>query len=627
MNTQRKKITLALACSLVLAMGGAPAFAAGGPVATLDDVEGATLYIEARGRYWDFAESQQKVGDWTGSGFIIDPSGIAVTNNHVVAGASTLNAYIGGKGEPISARVLGRSECSDLAVIQLDADGLRYLQWYTDTPKVGLKVFAAGFPLSDPQFDLQDGIVSKARAGGDTSWSSIKQVMQHSASLNPGNSGGPLVTEKGAVVGVNYRSRDAAKQYFAIARDEALPLIRAMRDGKDVDTLGLAPEADILTIGNDKVSGIWVTAIQSGSPADKAELKPGDFIYEMEGIPLSEDGTMKEYCSVVRSRKAGDPIAMKVLRTPTNELLEGQINGRAVKVTGSLDAPQTGTTQATPEAPQGQGSASLEIINESEETIAGFNYAAPDATEWGDSVLGDVTIAPGESFVLRGLEAGTFDLRALNEEGKSMGALYGVAMEGELKWTLRGLAPLPAGARVRLEDDFANPDDWEASSSEFSEISIQDEAYVIELKQENRLAWGMYDSFKTSGGFLAEVGCAVDNEGGLCGIGFSQNDENLIWFQIDPARQEYSLQYLKAGEWQDNLIDYTTSAYISPAGSNAIAIGRQGRAINLYVNGTLIDTVNLNPIANGYVIFGAGTAEKVESATATLDDLTVWQVR
>lgn len=628
MKTKRNLHLVGIALTLVAAMGSAPAYAAGDPVKTLDEVEQATIYIEAKGRYWDFAEGAQKVGDWTGSGFIIDPSGIAVTNNHVVAGASTLDVYIGGKGDPISARVLGRSECSDLAVIQLDAEGLRYLEWFSETPKVGLKVYAAGYPLSDPQFDLQDGIVSKAKAGGDTSWASIKQVMQHSASLNPGNSGGPLVTENGAVVGVNYRSRDAAKQYFAIARDEAQPLIKTMLAGKDVDTLGIAPEADILTIGDEKVSGIWVTAIQSGSPADKTELKAGDFIYEMEGIPLSSDGTMKEYCRVVRSRRAGDPIAIKVLRTPTNELLEGQFNGRVMKVAGSLDVPQQSEqAKATPEAPQNQGNATLELINESKQTIAGFNYVSPDATDWGDSIINDVSIAPGESFIVEGLAAGTFDMRALNEDGKSMGSLYNVAMEGDMKWTVRGLADLPAGARVRLEDDFSNPDDWEASSSEFSEISIQDETYVIQLKQPNRLAWGTYDTFKTAGNYLAEVSCKVDVDGGLCGIGFSRDDNNLIWFQVDPAGQEYSLQHLKAGEWQDNLIDYTVSAYVAPAGANSIAIGRQGKNINLYMNGTLIDTIAANPITNGYVIFGAGTTEDVEAAVGTLDDFTVWQVR
>ncbi len=627
MNTKRTFLTISIALSVVAAMASTPALAAGDPVTTLDDVEQATIYIEAKGPYWDFNTSEQKVGDWTGSGFIIDPSGIAVTNNHVVAGASTLDVFIGGKGDPISAKVLGRSECSDLAVIQLDADGLRYLEWYGEAPKVGLKVFAAGYPLSDPQFDLQDGIISKARAGGDTSWASIKQVLQHSASLNPGNSGGPLVTEDGAVVGVNYRSRDAAKQYFAIARDEALPLIRTMRSGKDVDTLGLAPEADVLTVGNDKISGIWVTTIQSGSPADKAELKPGDFIYEMEGIPLSEDGTMNAYCRVVRSRKAGDPISIKVLRTPTSELLEGQFNGRVLKVSGAIDMPQSEQAKATPEAPQGQGNATLELINESDTPIAGFNYVSPDATDWGDSVLGDVTVAPGESFIIQGLEEGTFDMRVLDEEGKSMGSLYNVSMEGDMKWTVRGLADLPAGARVRLEDDFSNPDDWESSSSEFSEISVQDDTYVVELKKPNRLAWGTYDSFKTAGNFLAEVSCKVDVEGGLCGIGFSRDDNNLIWFQINPALQEYSLQSLKNGEWQDNLIDYATTAYIAPVGTNSLAIGRQGKTINLYMNGTLIDSINANPITNGYVIFGAGTTEDVEAAVGTLDDLTVWQVR
>lgn len=601
------------------------------PITSLEDVEKATLYITARGRYWDFDSSSQKLGDWTGSGFIIDPSGIAVTNNHVVAGASSLEVLVGGQGDPIGAKVLGRSECSDLAVIQLNGNGFNYLNWYTGVPKVSLDVYAAGFPLGDPQFDLQDGIISKAKASGNTSWASVKQVLQHSASLNPGNSGGPLVTRDGAVVGVNYRTRSDVKQYFAIARDEALPMIRAMIQGQDVDTVGIAPEADVIKVGDEQLGGIWVTAIQSGSPADDAELKPGDFIYELQGSPLSEDGTMSEFCRIVRSHKASDRMNIKVLRTATDEWLEGQLNGRPLKVTGKLNSP---TAEATPEAEataasavSQNGDASLEIVNESGVTIAGLNIASPEATEWGGNVLGDVTIPASESYVISGITAGTYDIRALDGDGKSIGSIYSAALEGDQKWTVYGLAGLPSGAQVKLEDDFStDTDKWTLSSSDSAEFNIADEAYVIRVKQQNRLAWGTYDSFKTSGGFLTEVSCKVDSADGVCGIGFEADAKNFMWLQVHPSKQEYSLSWQKGGKWQTDLIAPQTTVYIAPTGTNAIALGRSGKKISVYINGTLMETIDSTAIPNGFVIFGGGTVE-TDDVTITLDNLSVWQVR
>lgn len=628
MNTRTKTVAAATGAAALLAAATAapPAWAqpAGQAARTLDDVQQATLFITARGRYWDYDAQAQKRGEWTGSGFLIDPSGLAVTNNHVVAGASSVEAYIGGAGDPINARVIGRSECSDLAVIKLDGSDFAYLDWYTGTPKVGLSIYAAGFPLSEPQYDLQDGIVSKARAGGDTQWASIKQVLQHSATMNPGNSGGPLVTADGQVVGVNYRTRSAtSNQYFAIARDEALPLIKVMREGKDVDTVGASPEADVATIGGERVPGLRVTAIQSGSPADQAGLQPGDFIYEMEGVPLAEDGTLREFCAILRSQRLGDPIAIKVYRGTTGELLAGQFNGRTLAATAKAEQAQ----QEQPQKDVPAGDASLELVNESGVPIAGLNLVSPDAAEWGDSVLGDLTIDAGDSYTLQGIAAGTYDVRALDADGKSLGAIYNVTIEGDQKWTVLGLANLPDGAKLNYEDDFSDASKWEPASDDFADYAVQDEKYVIAVKSANRLAWDTYTPFKISAGFAAEVKCQVDKDGGLCGIGLAADDDDLLWLQVDPARQEYSLQHLKAGEWQPNLVDATTSAYIAPTLSNSIALSRVGRTINVYLNGTLVDSVESNVIPRGSVIFGGGTISDVEDVVVSLDDLTIWQVR
>jgi serine protease Do len=187
----------------------------------LDGVKSATIQIEAQGSFVppDIGAPVEFAG--RGSGFIIDPSGLAVTNNHVVTGAALLKVWVGGESQSRNAKVLGVSECSDLALIDIDGDGYPYLQWYPDQAPVGLEVYAAGFPLGDPEYTLTKGIVSKARAGGDSGWASVDGVLQHDATINPGNSGGPLVTGDGEVVGVNYASVASANQYFAITADTA----------------------------------------------------------------------------------------------------------------------------------------------------------------------------------------------------------------------------------------------------------------------------------------------------------------------------------------------------------------------------------------------------------------------
>jgi hypothetical protein len=89
-----------------------------------------------------------------GSGFIIDEAGVAVTNNHVVTGAAFLQVWVGGESEARNARVLGVSECSDLAVIDIEGEGYPYLESFDGPVSTGTTVFAAGFPLGDPEFTL-----------------------------------------------------------------------------------------------------------------------------------------------------------------------------------------------------------------------------------------------------------------------------------------------------------------------------------------------------------------------------------------------------------------------------------------------------------------------------------------
>ncbi|MGD2057458.1 MAG: trypsin-like peptidase domain-containing protein [Anaerolineales bacterium] len=306
-----------------------------GGAASLQEVQNATVLIEAQGTFIDPELGMQVNAAGSGSGFIIDPSGLAVTNNHVVTGAALLRVWVAGEDSPRNAKILGVSECSDLAVIDIEGDDFEYLDWYTGDVDVGLEVYSAGFPLGDPEFTLTKGIISKAHADGETSWASIDSVLEHDATINPGNSGGPLVEANGRVVGVNYAtSLIADNQYFAINAQEARSIIARLKTGDDVDSLGINGVA--VSTGDGSLSGIWVASVASGSPADETGIQAGDILTALEGLVLSTDGTMADYCDVIRTQGTDATMSVEVLRYATDEVLEGQINGRSLNVAGSF---------------------------------------------------------------------------------------------------------------------------------------------------------------------------------------------------------------------------------------------------------------------------------------------------
>lgn len=306
-------------------------------VSSLEEVKKAVIRIEVKGNFADSTKddtddsekkalkrSSEKQLDW-GSGFIIDATGIAITNNHVVTGAALLRVWINGEDKPRHARVLGVSECSDLAVIDLEGEGYSYLEWYDGKITVGLEVYAAGFP--DPEFTLTRGIISKERTDGDTQWASVDTVVEHDATLNEGNSGGPLVSKSGKIIGVNYAMKSDTRQSLAITRDEVTKILKELMTGKDVDSIGINGQA----VQKGKVNGIWVSSVKSGSAADKARIKGGDIVTMMEGLTLAQDGTMADYCDILRSHKQTDTLGIQVLRSSTKEMFEGQINGRQLE--------------------------------------------------------------------------------------------------------------------------------------------------------------------------------------------------------------------------------------------------------------------------------------------------------
>ncbi|MCB0968874.1 MAG: serine protease, partial [Ilumatobacter sp.] len=324
------------------------------PTGGLVTVQHSVIQIEATGTFVD-PEFGAYEGAGRGSGFLIDMGGstgqgnIAVTNNHVVTGAGKLEVWVYDEDTPRNAKVLGVSECSDLAVIEIDGSPIPTLSWFSGTNAPGTEVYVAGFPLGDPEYTLTRGVISKERAGGDTSWASIDHAIEHDASSQPGNSGGPLVTADTLVAGVHYASsaQTNQSQFYAIAADVAKPIVEELAAGTDVDSVGI--NGQIVSNEDGSITGLWVSGVKSGSPADEAGVQPGDIVTRIEGVSVGLDGTMRDYCDVLRSHNADDQLAIEVLRYSTAEVLDGELNGDSL-VTSFSFAEELGDDATSGEA-------------------------------------------------------------------------------------------------------------------------------------------------------------------------------------------------------------------------------------------------------------------------------------
>jgi len=305
----------------------------------ISDAEASVVRIAAEGTFIDPEVGEQRNSAGVGSGVIISEDGLVVTNNHVVTGAALLRVSVPELDDPVNAQVLGVSECSDLAVIQLEGDGYTALDYRTDVVTAGLDVYAAGYPASDAvdlddvDYTLTRGIVSSTDADGETSWASVDEVVEHDARIRGGNSGGPLLDESGRIVGINYAGIDDSDQNYAIDIADAIGLIERLTAGENVEAIGINGEAVIDGAGT---SGIWVASVESGSPADETGIEPGDVITRLENLDLALDGTMSDYCDVIRTKGADATMSIEVLRFASGEVYEGQLNGTPLELSFSF---------------------------------------------------------------------------------------------------------------------------------------------------------------------------------------------------------------------------------------------------------------------------------------------------
>jgi len=253
----------------------------------------AVIHIEARTRA-EHPERGDEAPGGSGSGFFISPDGYALTNSHVVHGASELRVALA-DGRRLAADLIGDDPDSDLAVIRVSATDLAHLTLAdSDRARPGQIAVAIGSPMGFQQ-TVTAGIVSGlGRSLRAQSGRLIDNIIQTDAALNPGNSGGPLVDARGGVIGVNTAIiRPAQGICFAIASNTARRvagwLIKEGRVRRSF--IGVGGQAVpllrklVLAYRLTSDTGVLIHQIEPNSPADRAGLAEGDIIVALDREP------------------------------------------------------------------------------------------------------------------------------------------------------------------------------------------------------------------------------------------------------------------------------------------------------------------------------------------------------
>ena len=266
----------------------------------------------------EFGTPQERKSSALGSGFIIDAKGIVVTNNHVIQGAEDIIVRVNGEDE-FKAKVIGADPLSDIAVLQIEAEETFTPVKFGDSDKarIGDWVIAIGNPFGLGG-TVTSGIISaRNRSIG---LSRYEDYIQTDASINSGNSGGPLFDMNGDVIGINTAILGRSGSIgigFSIPSNSAKIVIDQLIEFGETKRgwLGVRIQevtqeiADIEKL--DKPRGALVASVAENSPSEKAGIKSGDIILEFNGEPINE---MKELPMIVAKTAVGKNVEVKIWR-------------------------------------------------------------------------------------------------------------------------------------------------------------------------------------------------------------------------------------------------------------------------------------------------------------------------
>src|SRR6476469_8957241 len=276
-----------------------------------------------------------------GSGFIVSPDGYIVTNNHLIqglTGTGTVDSVTitTTNGKEYPARIVGRDDTSDLALLKIDGHNLPFVQWGDSTKaRVGDWVIAIGNPYGLGG-TVTAGIVSAIHRGipGATP-GAYDRYIQTDAAINMGNSGGPMFDLNGNVIGINAAlispTGASVGIGLAIPAELAKPVIDSLRKGQRPQRgyLGIGlqtiEESDAAALGIPKNQGELVRSVVPGQPAQKAGIQEGDVIVRVSGRPVTPDEPASYLISLVTP---GQRVPIEVIRDGRRQTLNAVVAQR-----------------------------------------------------------------------------------------------------------------------------------------------------------------------------------------------------------------------------------------------------------------------------------------------------------
>ncbi|ADU61899.1 MAG: Do family serine endopeptidase [Pseudodesulfovibrio sp.] len=280
-----------------------------------------------------------------GSGFVISANGLIVTNNHVIEDADKVTVRFQDDAKEYVAKVVGRDKETDLAVIKIDTDRTLPVLAFGDSDalQVGEWVLAIGNPFGLDNTVTAGIISAKHRIIGAGPFDNF---LQTDASINPGNSGGPLLNMRGEVVGINTAINAAADNIgFAIPSTQAEKIIAQLKEGKAVKrgwigvTIQSLDENQAKALGLPEAKGALISSVGQGHPADKAGIRQGDVVLEVDGNPVNDS---KELLARIAGLKPGDKARLTLWRGNKRITKTVTLGERGEKIMAAMQPPQPG---------------------------------------------------------------------------------------------------------------------------------------------------------------------------------------------------------------------------------------------------------------------------------------------